>query len=82
MSEPMTMLLRDLPGPTGSRAGRANEITLPCATRGSPARIHVDAPGHAGGRRCSGQPLVAVLGVAYLAEALVQALRAVRHSVA
>ena len=77
MSEPMMTLLRNLPGADPDPL-RAEQTRMRCRTRlaARPRTSTPTAPSPRGTRALLWQPLVAVLGVAYLAEALVQALRA------
>ena len=77
MSEPMINLLRDLPGADPDPA-RAQRTRLRCRARlaARPRVSTSSAPSPRGKKGLLWQPLIAVLGVAYLAEALVQALRA------
>lgn len=77
MSEPMNNLLRDLPGADPDPA-RAERTRLRCRARlaARPRASRSIAPGPRGKKALLWQPLIAVLGVAYLAEAFVQALRA------
>ena len=80
MPEPMMNLLRDLPGAEPDPA-RAERTRLRCRSRlaARPRVSTSSAPsvrGSSGSKALLWQPVVAVLGVAYLAEALVQALRA------
>ena len=81
MSEPMMRLLRDLPGADPDPAGPSKPGCAAGATRGSSARIDVECSWPT---REQGAALAAAdrrPGVAYLAEALVQALRG-RRSIA
>ena len=77
MSEPMINLLRDLPGADPDPV-RAERTRLRCRARlaARPRASTSSAPGPRGKKALLWQPLIAVLGVAYLAEAFVQALRA------
>ena len=77
MSEPMIRLLADLPraDPDPERAERTR---IRCRTRLArlPRASTSSAPSRAGWKAQLWEPLIAVLGVAYFAEAIVQALRA------
>ena len=77
MSEPMMTLLRDLPGADPDPA-RAERTRLRCCARlaARPRASTSSAPGPRGRKGLLWQPLIAVLSVAYLTEALVEALRA------
>jgi len=77
MPVPMMRLLADLPRADPDPA-RAERTRIRCRTRlaGQPRASTSSAPGPPGRKAQLWQPLVAVLGVAYLAEAIVQALRA------
>jgi hypothetical protein len=77
MSEPMIRLLADLPRADPDPA-RAERTRIRCRTRlaGLPRASTSRAPGPRGRKAQLWQPLIAVLGVAYLAAAIVQALRA------
>ena len=77
MSEPMIRLLACLPRADPDPA-RAERTRVRCRTRlaGVPPAAPSSAPGTRGTKARLWQPLVAVLGLAYFAEAIVQALRA------
>jgi hypothetical protein len=77
MSEPMIRLLADLPRADPDPA-RAERTRMRCRTRlaGLPRASASGAPSPRGRGAQLWQPLIAILGVAYLAEAIVQALRA------
>ena len=77
MSEPLIRLLAELP-PAELDPARAERIRMGCrarlarqASRGSTLR----APAPRGSTVSVWQPLIALLGVAYLTEVIVQALR-------
>jgi hypothetical protein len=72
MSEPLMQLLAELP-PAEPETARAERIRMGCR-----ARLARQAPREPGSRIRSApvwQPLIAVLGVAYLIGAIVEALR-------
>jgi hypothetical protein len=75
MSDPMIRLLADLPSADPDPA-RAERTRARCRTRlaGLPRATTSSAPRLRGGKARLWQPLIAVLGVAYFAEAVVQAL--------
>jgi hypothetical protein len=77
MSEPMIRLLADLPRADPDPA-RAERTRIRCRTRlaGLPRASTSSAPSPRGRKAQLWQPLIAVLGVAYLAASIVQALRA------
>ena len=77
MSEPMIRLLADLPRADPDPA-RAERTRVRCRTRlaGLPRAATSSAPSPRRRKAQVWQPLIAVLGVAYFAEAIVQALRA------
>jgi len=75
MSEPMIDLLRNLPSATPDPA-RAERTRVRCRTRLSAvAPPMATVPKPLGWKTQLWQPLIAVLGCAYVAEAVVQALR-------
>jgi hypothetical protein len=76
MSEPMIRLLADLAGAEPDPA-RAERTRARCRTRLASLRRATTsrASGKHGGKARLWQPLIAVMGVAYFAAAIVQALR-------
>jgi hypothetical protein len=77
MSEPMIRLLADLPRADPDPA-RVERIRMRCRTRlaGLRQASTSSAPSRRGRKAQLWLPLIAVLGIAYWAEAIVQALRA------
>jgi hypothetical protein len=77
MSEPMMRLLADL-RPADPDPARAERTRLRCRARFAAAQraSTVAAPSARSRKILFWQPLIAVLGVAYFAAAIVQALRA------
>jgi len=76
MNEPMIELLRNLPSANPDPA-RAERTRVRCRTRMSAVRAAPASkrPEPLGWKMQLWQPLIAVLGCAYVAEAVVQALR-------
>jgi hypothetical protein len=78
MSEPLMQLLAKLP-PTEPDPARAERIRLRCRAQWARQARHAPAAQRARARDDRPvqvwQPLIAVLGIAYLAQVIVQALR-------
>ncbi len=74
MSEPLIRLLAELPSAEPDPA-RAERIRIECRTRLRQQAPRASALRSAGPPVQVWQPLIVVLGVAYLAEVVVQALR-------
>jgi hypothetical protein len=76
VSEPLTRLLADLPGAEPDPA-RAERTRMRCHARLEGLRASAAmAPSSGGSKVHLWQPVLAVLGVAYVADAIVLALRA------
>ncbi len=77
MSEPLMRLVADL-RPADPDPARAERTRIRCRTRlaGWPRASTSSAPSPRARKAQLWQPVIAVLGVAYLAAAIVQALRA------
>jgi hypothetical protein len=76
VSEPLTSLLAELPAARLSTA-RAERIKMRCRARlaRQPPRASASRAAAPGGRMVPWQPLILVLAVVYLTEAIVQVLR-------